>query len=82
MERLSGIQYQALKIIYKEKIECSNQYLHDISQIEKLDHRLFQLSSNYLQKAIQEKNPLIVRLLDEIIFSAGNVKTPIEIISF
>lgn len=82
MERLSGIQYQVLKIIYKEKIECSNQYLHDISQIEKLDHRLFQLSSNYLQKAIQEKNPLIVRLLDEIIFSAGNVKTPIEIISF
>ena len=47
IERLSGIQYQALKIIYKERLECSSQYLHDISQIEKLEERLFQLTSNY-----------------------------------
>ena len=82
IQRLSGIQYQALKIIYKEKIECSNQYLHDLSQIQRIEDRLFQLSSNYLQKAITESNPLIIQLISEITYSSGTTKTPIESIGF
>ena len=82
VKRLSGIQYQALRIIYKEKIKCSNQYLHDLSQVEPLEERLHQLSSNYLQKAIINKNTLINKLFDERINSAGETKTQLERINF
>ena len=82
IKTLSSIQYHALRIIYKEKIGCSNQYLHDISGIGKIEDRLSNLSSRYIEMSILNKNPLITKLLNEITWTTGSMKTPLESIGF
>ena len=44
-EKLSGIQYQTLKIISKERGQVSNTFLHDFFSIQTFDQRLHELSS-------------------------------------
>ena len=82
MKKLKGIQYQALKIIYKEHGQTSKQYLHDLSGIESLNERIHYLASNYIQNAILNKNELIIELLNNITYSAHTRKTPLEKIGF
>ena len=65
LKRLEGIQYHVLKVIYKEKGQCSSQYLHDLSGLETIRERLFTLSHNYLEKAIRKNNKLILKLLSD-----------------
>ena len=77
INKLQGIQYQALKIIYKEKVMCSSNYLHDISGIKTIETRLYDLSAKYIEKAILNNNELIIKLLNDIQFSV-NGSTPLE----
>ena len=82
VKKLQGIQYQSLKIIAKESLGCSSQYLHDLFQIETIESRLYNLSSKYLELAIRNKNPMIINLIDTITYSAGRIKTPLEKIGY
>ena len=54
--------------------------LYHLSEIETLDNRIFKLSQNYLEKSIINLNPLIVDLLDEIIYTTNGI-SPIEMIN-
>jgi len=79
VERLHGIQYKALKIISKNKsLYCSNQFLHDLFQIQSISNRLHELASNYFESAILKKNPIIIELLNDITFSSGRKTNPLE----
>lgn len=81
INRLSGVQYQALKIISKEKGQVSNEFLHDLFSIESIEDRLYNLSYKYVETAIVNGNPMIINLIDEKTFSAHETKTPLEKIS-
>ena len=79
IERLSGVQYRALKIIAKERgNNCSSQFLHDLFQIQTLDARLHELAKNYFESAILNKNPAIIELMNNITHSSGRKLNPIE----
>lgn len=79
INRLHGVQYQALKIIYKEKYDSSSRFLHDLSQIETMGTRLANLSDKYIERATLNGNELILSLMNEITFSAFE-KTPLEML--
>ena len=55
VEKLSGIQYQALKIISKERGQVSNTFLHDLFSIQTFDQSLHELSSKYVENAFKRK---------------------------
>ncbi len=79
IDRLSGIQYRALKIIAKEKgNNCLSQFLHDPFEIQNLDNRLHELARNYFESAILSKNPAIIELMNKITYSSGRKSNPIE----
>ena len=78
LQRLCGIQHQALKIIYKQSGPTSTTWLNNISQTQPFDERIYELSSKYLERQIIHKNPLIIELIDQIIFSAHQRSTPLE----
>lgn len=40
IKRLQGIQKQALKIIYQERLDCSRKYLHEMSGISQVTGHL------------------------------------------
>ena len=82
VEKLSGIQYQALKIISKERGQVSNTFLHDLFSIQTFDQRLHELSSKYVENAIKRKNPLISDLLNHPFFNANSERSPFNIIGF
>lgn len=72
INRLQGIQYQALKIIYNKKDYIENEFqihssreMHKESNLDKIDIRLNMLSQKYLQKNITNNNELIRKLIDE-----------------
>jgi hypothetical protein len=78
INRLHGVQYQALKIIYAKTNEISDTFLHDISGIQKVEDRLYGLGSRYLEKAILTNNELVLSLIDTMTHSAGTKQTPLE----
>ena len=85
VKRLKGIQYQALKIIYKEKNflddkfdPISSKYLHDLSGFESIEERIYKLSTKYLENVIINKNPLILKIIAEASHSAFQRSTPLE----
>ena len=80
IDRLNGIQYKALRIIYKEKFNCSSTFLHHISSIDTLENRIYSLNTNYMEKNILNSNPLIAELLNEIKLTKEGI-TPIEILN-
>ena len=43
VEKLSGIQYQALKIISKERAQVSNTFLHDLFSIQTFDRKFIKI---------------------------------------
>jgi hypothetical protein len=53
VEKLSGIQYQALKIISRGQV--SNTFLHDLFSIQTFNQRLHELSSKYVGKHTKHK---------------------------
>ena len=59
VEMLQGIQYQALRIIYKAPLMTSIKELHSKANIVTLDSRLKQLNNNYLNSALNSENPLL-----------------------
>ena len=78
LKRLSGIQYQALKIIYKEPYLSSSTTLHSISKIQPFKERIYELSIKYLERQINNNNPLITKLYEQIPIQSGKTITPIE----
>jgi hypothetical protein len=80
IDRLHGVQYQALKIIAKDFSEdCSSQYLHDLFEIQSLNDRLRALAKNYFKSAVLGKNPIIIELMNDMTFSSGRKSNPIEV---
>jgi hypothetical protein len=82
VNKLSGIQYQALKIISKERGPVSNTYLHDLYGIETFDLRLHDLSSKYIENAFKRQNPLISDLLNNPFFTSKFLRSPFNLIGF
>ena len=82
VEKLSGIQYQALKIISKERGQVSNTFLHDLFSIQTFDQRLHELSSKYLENAFKRKNPLISDLLNHPFFNSNLERSSFNLIGF
>ena len=78
MQQMQGVQYRALKIILKKGYKTSSTYLHSTAKIETIEERFKKISINYLNNAILNKNPLILELTNNLIFSVGEHKTPIE----
>jgi hypothetical protein len=81
LTKLNGIQYNVLKIIHKEARRTSNTYLHDLSSIPKVKERLTELSRRYIEKAINNKNPLILKLAEEAINENQNYKSIFNVIN-
>jgi hypothetical protein len=78
-----GIQYHALRIIFKAPFMASSTELHQKANLCTVSERLFMLSKNYLAKATISGNPLISLLLDTPTPSAsnsGSSKGPLAII--
>jgi hypothetical protein len=61
--KLQGIQYQALRIIFKAPIKTSSTELHNKAKLNQIKVRLTNLSHKYLVKAINTNNELILNLL-------------------
>ena len=80
IERLNGIQYKALKTIFKEKFNCSSTFLHHLGSIDTLEQRVYALNASYMEKNILNSNPLIAELLSEIKMTKEKT-TPIEILN-
>ncbi|CAF1145921.1 unnamed protein product [Brachionus calyciflorus] len=80
IERLHGIQYKALQIIHKERLQCSNTHLHHLSNIETIQNRLHLLSQNYIEKNLLSLNPLIFELLEDPI-NSNKKRTPLELLA-
>ena len=59
ISRLQGVQYQALRIIYKAPLKSSSTDLHNKAKISTVNIRLNYLSKKYLTKAIYTNNELI-----------------------
>ncbi len=65
-ETLCAIQNNALRIIFKKKIdECSIEELHNLAKIPRLETGLKALTNKYYWNSIQTNNPVIVDLVDE-----------------
>jgi len=62
--KLQGIQYQALRIIYKAPIKTSSTELHSKAKINQMKVRLTNLSNKYIVKAINTNNEIILYLLE------------------
>ena len=57
--KFHGIQYSALRIIFKKPLKYSNTVLHELGKLEPIKIRLKHLAKNYLEKAIEnDKSPL------------------------
>jgi len=59
ISKLQGVQYQALRIIYKAPLKSSSTDLHNKAKISTVNIRLNYLSKKYLTKAIYTNNELI-----------------------
>ena len=77
---MNGIQYKALRIIFKEPPRCSSTLLHCRAKIATIEDRLNFLATNYLKNASLNCNPIIETLIEDLKISSGVRKTPIEII--
>jgi hypothetical protein len=53
IKKLNGIQYRALKIIFKAPLSASSTELHTKGNIEKVKERLAKLSNNYARKTLK-----------------------------
>jgi hypothetical protein len=73
INRIKGIQYLSLRILFKKPIMTSLKELHELSGLVELEDRLFNLSYNYLLK--NEDNPLNKMLLEE---NQGDYESPIQ----
>ena len=62
--KLQGIQYRALRIIYKAPLKASSTELHNKAQLDTMHTRLTNLSKKYLEKAINNNNELISVLIN------------------
>ncbi len=60
---LQGVQYQALRIIYKAPLMASSTELHLKAGIENIHNRLLGLSKKFVERASKVGNPLILKLL-------------------
>ena len=60
-----GVQYQALRIIYKAPIKTSSKEMHTKANIETMNERLTNLSKSYLRRAISNDNKLISKLVQD-----------------
>jgi len=78
INKLNGIQYNALRLIHKEAPGVSSTYLHDLSEIKKVKERLVELSRNYIVKAIEKSNPLLMKLFSEVSDLSLEYKSPIN----
>ena len=65
---LQGIQYQALRIIFKAPINTSSKELHGKANLDTLAIRLEKLKNNYLKSALNTNNPLIELLNNQARF--------------
>ncbi len=61
--KLQGIQYQALRIIYKSPIKTSSTELHKKTKLNQMKARLTNLTHKYIVKALNTYNELIGNLL-------------------
>ena len=80
IKKMQGVQYKALRIIFKEPPGCSSTMLHEKSKLQTVKARMEQLSHNYLKSAISNNNPLIIKLLENSTISSGPYRSPLEII--
>jgi len=75
---LQGVQYQALRIIFKAPYMASSTELHAKAGIESIKQRLMGLSKKYVERATKVSNPLILKLLQPLDTSANG---PLAIIT-
>ena len=75
---MNGIQYKALRTIYKQPPRCSSNILHVKANITTVKQRIDQLSLNSYDKAIKNSNPLINNLNKMFINSTGLKITQLE----
>ena len=78
IQLMNGIQYKALKIIFKEKTGVSSTSLHNKAKISTISNRFNLLSKNYFKNSIVNLNPLNTSLYNTMNHSSGENKTPIE----
>ena len=78
MKAMNGIQYKALRTIYKQPLRCSSKILHVKANIPTVEQRIDQLSLNYYDRAIKNSNPLINNLNKNLINSTGLRITQLE----
>ena len=60
IKTLQGIQYKALRIIFKAPLATLSSELNTRAKIETIKSRIEKLSNNYLKKANKYNNELIV----------------------
>ena len=83
IKTLQGIQYNALRIIFKAPLATSSAELHTRAKIETIRSRIAKLSQNYLNNANKYNNELIVQLERNrpmIDNKPLHLKSPIDII--
>lgn len=80
IQKLEGVQYKALRLIFKELHGCSSTMLYKKACIPRVEQRIEQLSFKYLNSTIDNNNPLIKILFENVLVSSGRRKNPIETI--
>ena len=78
IQKLEGVQYKALRLIFKEPHGCSSTMLYKKACIPRVEQRIEQLSFKYLNSTIDNNNPLIKILFENVLVSSGRRKNPIE----
>ena len=83
VKQLSGIQYQALRIILNQPLKVSSTEMHRKSKLETFDNRLKKLSLNYFKSIQFYENELMMKLLrnhpNQDQFRDINLTSPINI---
>ena len=83
IKKLNGIQYRALKIIFKAPLGASSTELHTKGNIEKVKERLAKLSNNYARKTLKTGNELLSDLIQNHEHTPNRKqgkRTPLDII--
>jgi hypothetical protein len=83
IKKLNGIQYRALKIIFKAPLGASSTELHTKGNIEKVKERLAKLSNNYARKTLKTGNELLSDLIQNHEHNPNRKqgkRTPLDII--
>jgi hypothetical protein len=61
---LNTVQYNALRIIHGKDRSFSNKNLFELAEIEPLEERMLKLKNNYVNTALNNKNPIVCEVVE------------------